>query len=46
MEQTDSGECHGNSILVADVDDVVIADGTARLSDIADTALMLSLIHI
>ena len=40
MEQTDSGKGHGNSVFIADLDHVVVPHGAARLSDIADTALM------
>ena len=40
MEQTDAVEDHGHAVSVAGVDDVVIADGTARFSDIADAALV------
>ena len=33
MEQPDAAECHGNAVLVAGVDDLLIADGAAGLDD-------------
>ena len=33
MEQPDAAECHGNAVLVAGVDDLLIADGAAGLHD-------------
>ena len=38
MEKTDAGETHGNAIFVCCFNDIVVADGTARLGNIADTA--------
>lgn len=45
MEQSDACEAHGNVILVAGLDDIIIPDGTARLCDISHTASVCSL-HI
>ena len=39
MEQTDPGKCHGDTVLVAGLDDLAVADGTARLCDILHAAL-------
>ena len=43
VEQTHAGECHGNAVLVASVDNMVIANATASLGHILDTALVSTL---
>ena len=40
VEETHMGECHGDAILVAGVDDMVVADATASLCDKLYTAAM------
>ena len=40
MEQSDAVADHCNAVLIAGFNDIVISDGTARLSDIAYTALV------
>ena len=40
MEQTDAGECHRHSVLIADFDHVVVTDRSARLCDIFYAALV------
>ena len=43
MEQTNSGECHCNSVFVAGFNDVVVADRTAGLCNKSDTATVSAL---
>lgn len=43
VEQTNARECHGDAILVARIDDVVIADRAARLRNKFYTALVCAL---
>ena len=40
MEQTDSRKAHHHTILVAGLNDIVIANGSARLGNVFHTALM------
>lgn len=40
VEETHMGECHGDAILVAGVDDMVVADATASLCDKLHAAAM------
>ena len=39
VEQTDAGEAHGDAVVVAGFDYVVISDGAARLGDVLDAGL-------
>ena len=39
VEQTDAGEAHGDAVVVAGFNDVVISDGAARLGDVLDAGL-------
>ena len=43
VEQTDARECHGDAILVARIDDVVVADRAARLRNKFYAALVCAL---
>ena len=43
MEKTDAREYHCHSVLIAALDDKVISDRTARLSDILNAALVRTL---
>ena len=43
VEQTHAGECHGNAVLVASVDNMVITNTTTCLSNILNTALVSTL---
>ena len=43
MEQTDAGERHHDAILVAGLNDIVIANRAARLCDVSDTGLLCAL---
>ena len=43
MEQADTGECQYHVVFVAGCDDILITDGTARLCDILNAALVSAL---
>ena len=38
VEQADAGEGHCHIVLVAGLNDIVVSDGTARLSDVLNAA--------
>ena len=40
VEQTNTGECHRHSVLIADFDHVVVTDRSTRLCDILYAALV------
>ena len=40
MEQSHASEGHGDAILVASLDDIVVADATASLRNIVDATLV------
>ena len=43
MEQADAGEGHYHVVFIAGCDDIVVTDGTARLCDILNAALVSAL---
>ena len=40
MEQADVGHRHSHVVFVTGLDDIVVADGTASLGDVGDTAFV------
>ena len=43
MEQSDMGKGHSNIVLIGSFDNIIITNGTARLGNIAYTALVSTL---
>ena len=43
VEQTDTCEGHSHAVLVTALDDSVVSDGSARLCDVLDAALLRAL---
>ena len=43
MEQPDTRKCHRHPVLVAALDDRIVADRAARLGDVANAALLRAL---
>ena len=39
VEETNARKCHGDTVAIAGLNDLVIANGSARFRDIRDTAL-------